>query len=55
LCRYLFLAFFGCLGFTGDLGIVAGLICLVASFLALCNACLDRSAHPSALTEPLFA
>ncbi|KAJ1640394.1 hypothetical protein T492DRAFT_855116 [Pavlovales sp. CCMP2436] len=51
---YLFLAFFGCLGFAGDLGIVAGLICLVAAFLSLCISCLDRSANPSSLTEPLF-
>jgi hypothetical protein len=52
---YLFLCFFGCAGFAGNLGLIAALLCLVASFLMLCMSCLDRESASSALTEPLFA
>lgn len=51
---YLLLAFFGCFGFAGNVGIIAGSICLLASFLSLCMSCYDRSATSSSLTEPLF-
>lgn len=51
---YLVLACFGCFGFSGNAGLIAGCISLVASFLSLAMAFLDREGASKELREPLF-
>jgi hypothetical protein len=51
---HVLLAFFGCAGWAGNIGIIAACLCLVTAFLATCMSCLDRDGRGGSLSEPLF-
>lgn len=51
---HVLLAFFGCAGFAGNLGIISACLCLLTSFFAICTACQDRDNRSGSLSEPLF-
>lgn len=53
---HVLLAFFGCAGWAGNLGICAAFLCLLTAFAAICASCQNRDGRNggSSLAEPLF-